>query len=170
MAPPAVLPSNQGVQQSLPLLPPASLGASHQVTQLLHGEYADKSFSLQCAITTNADKLSVICLTSMGLRAFTLNYDGKQLTEQRAPQLPDALRAEQLLNDLQLAFWPLSAIQQSWRNAGVQVTEPYPGTRRVERNGTIISEVHYSRDPWEGRVWLHQNQIGYSLYIESSVE
>jgi hypothetical protein len=153
--------------KAFPLLSPASLGSVHQVTQQLHGEYGDKSFSLQCPVSVDARKLTLICLTSMGLRAFTLNYDGHDITEQRAPQVPDALQASRLLNDLQLAFWPLSVLQQSWRSTGVEVVEPFPGTRRVMRDGKIITEVHYSSDPWQGRVWLHQNEIGYSLYIES---
>ena len=156
--------------QSLPLLSPASLGSVHQVTQQLHGEYGDKSFSLQCPVSVTDHKLTVICLTSMGLRAFTLNYDGHDITEQRAPQVPDALQASRLLNDLQLAFWPLNALQQAWRSTGVEVVEPFAGTRRVLRDGKIITEVHYSTDPWKGRVWLHQNEIGYSLYIESVSE
>src|SRR5690349_14042918 len=61
---------------SLPLLSPSSLGSSHQVTQLLHGEYADKSFALQCVVTATPQKVAIICLTSMGLRAFALTYDG----------------------------------------------------------------------------------------------
>ncbi len=153
---------------SLPLLSPSSLGSSHQVTQLLHGEYADKSFTLQCVVTATPEKVAIICLTSMGLRAFTLTYDGSNVTEQRAPQVPDALQASRLLNDLQLAFWPLNVVQHAWQTSGVEVSEPYPGTRRVTREHKIITEVHYSKDPWQGRVWLHQNELGYSLYIESS--
>jgi hypothetical protein len=155
--------------QSLPLLSPAVLSASHQVNQVLHGEYGDQSFNLRCVVTANAEKLSVICLTGMGLRAFTLTYDGKNLTEQRASQVPASLQATRLLNDLQLAFWPLNELQKSWTGAGLQVTEPYPGTRRVMRNSKIVVEVHYSSDPWQGRVWLHQNELGYGLFIESSV-
>jgi hypothetical protein len=162
--PHAVIANNQ----SLPLLSPASLQTSHQVNQVLHGEYGDRSFSLRCVVTANTEKLSVICLTGIGLRAFTLTYDGKNLNEQRAPQVPDSLQASLLLNDLQLAFWPLNALQQSWQASGLQVTEPYPGTRRVMRNDKVIVEVHYSTDPWQGRVWLHQNELGYGLFIESS--
>jgi len=153
---------------SLPLLPPATMGSTYQVTQSLHGEYGDKSFSLRCVVSVNPEKLSVICLTAMGLRAFSLSYDGQHITEQRAPQVPDSLQATRLLNDLQLAFWPLKVVQQSWQLSGVQVSEPYPGVRRAMRDNKIITEVHTSIDPWKGRVWIHQNEFGYNLYIESA--
>jgi Protein of unknown function (DUF3261) len=151
-----------------PLLSPATLGESHQVTQILHGEYGDASFTLRSVVSVDAQQLTVIGLTSMGLRAFTLKYDGEHLDEQRAPQVPAALPARQLLNDLQLAFWPLPALQQAWQIDGGELSEPYPGTRRLRKMGLLLAEVHYAADPWDGRVWLRHFDHPYSLYIDSS--
>jgi hypothetical protein len=151
-----------------PLLSPASLRQARQVSQVLRGDYAERSFTLRSVVTVNAQQLTVIGITSMGLRAFTLKYDGEHLDEQRAPQVPDALQAKQLLNDMQLAFWPLNELQNSWHTAGGEVSEPYPGTRRLQRNGVLLAEVHYASDPWNGRVWLRHFDYPYSLYIESS--
>jgi hypothetical protein len=151
-----------------PLLSPASLGQSHQISQVLRGDYAEHSFSLRSVVTVDATQLTVIGVTSMGLRAFTLKYDGEHLSEGRAPQVPDALQAKQLLNDLQLAFWPLTELQKSWHAAGGELSEPYPGTRRLYRTGTLLAEVHYASDPWHGRVWLRHFDYPYSLLIESS--
>jgi Protein of unknown function (DUF3261) len=155
-------------QSTWPLLSPASLGQSHQASQLLHGDYADHNFTLRSIVTVDAKQLTVIGVTSMGLRAFTLKYDGEQLNEERAPQVPEALQAKQLLNDFQLAFWPLAELQKSWRSAGGEVSEPYPGTRRLYRKNVLLAEVHYAADPWSGRVWLRHFDYPYSLFIESS--
>jgi len=157
-------PSNNG----LPLLAPATLGQSHQVTQLLRGEYNEQTFTLRCVITVDANQLTVIGVTSMGLRAFTLKYDGEHLSEQRAPQVPDALHEDRLLNDLQLAYWPLPVLQKSWQAQGVEVSEPYPGTRYLKRAGKLLAEVHYAADPWNGRVWLMHYDFPYKLFIETS--
>jgi hypothetical protein len=151
-----------------PLLSPASLAQTRQVSQVLRGDYAEHSFSLRSVVSVDAQQLTVIGVTSMGLRAFTLKYDGEHLSEDRVPQVPDALQARQLLNDLQLAFWPLTALQQSWRAAGGELDEPYPGTRRLHRAGVLLAEVHYASDPWNGRVWLRHFDHPYSLYLESS--
>ncbi|MGE0115891.1 MAG: DUF3261 domain-containing protein [Steroidobacteraceae bacterium] len=150
-----------------PLLSPASLGQTRQITQILRGDYGDASFKLRSVVTVDAQQLTVIGLTSMGLRAFTVKYDGQNLSEERAPQVPEALQARQLLNDLQLAFWPLPALQQAWQAAGGEVSEPYAGTRRLQRAGNLLAEVHYADDPWNGRVWLRHFDHPYSLYIES---
>lgn len=151
-----------------PLLSPSSLSQPRQVTQLLRGDYDDNSFSLRSVVTVDKQQLVVVGVTSMGLRAFTLRYDGQQLSEERASQVPAAVQSRQLLNDLQLAFWPLPVLQQVWQSAGGQVSEPYPGTRRLHRDGVLLAEVHYAADPWNGRVWLRHFDHPYSLYIEST--
>jgi hypothetical protein len=153
---------------SLPLLSPASLGQAHQASQVLRGDYGDASFSLRSVVTVDDRQLTVIGLTSMGLRAFTLKFDGQNLTEERASQVPQALQARQLLNDMQLAFWPLTALQSSWRDSGVDVSEPYTGTRRLKRGNELLAEVHYATNAWNGRVWLRHFDHPYSLFIETT--
>jgi hypothetical protein len=152
---------------SLPLLSPASLGQAHQVSQVLRGDYGDAGFTLRSVVTVDDKQLTVIGLTSMGLRAFTLKYDGQNLSEERAPQVPQALQARQLLNDLQLAFWPLTTLQATWRDSGVEVSEPYAGTRRLKRGAELLAEVHIAADAWNGRVWLRHFDHPYSLFIET---
>lgn len=150
-----------------PLLAPAALGESRQVAQLLRGEYGERTFSLRCVVTVQANQLTVIGVTGLGVRAFTLKYDGEHLSEERAPQVPDALQADRLLNDLQLAYWPLPALQKAWQAVGGEVSEPYPGTRRLQRDGQLLAEVHYATDPWNGRVWLRHFDYPYNLFIET---
>jgi hypothetical protein len=154
-----------------PLLSPASLQQTVQVTQVLRGdvgESGDQTFTLRAVVTVNAQQLTVIGLTAMGLRAFKLQYDGQNLTEERAPQVPEALDSRQLLNDLQLAYWPLPVLQAGWQAAGGEVREPWPGTRRLYRAGQLLAEVHYAADPWQGRLWLRHFDFPYSLVIEST--
>jgi hypothetical protein len=145
------------------------LGSSHQVKQILRGTYGTQDFSLQCVISAQPQLLTVVGLTALGLRAFTLKYDGQNLNEERAPQLPEFVKGSQLLNDVQLAFWPLPALQAALNPAGWEVSEPYKGTRRLQHEGRLIAEVHYAdADPWNGRAWLSNFSYGYSLYLETS--
>jgi Protein of unknown function (DUF3261) len=154
---------------SWPLLTPAALGSTKQVRQVLRGAFGGRDFNLQCVVQVQADRLTIIGVTALGLRAFTINYDGRKLDEQRAPQLPDFVSAKQLLNDLQLVFWPLNALDAALRPAGGEVVEPFAGTRRLLQQGRLLAEVHYAdADPWAGRVWLSNFAYGYSLYIETS--
>jgi predicted hotdog family 3-hydroxylacyl-ACP dehydratase len=167
-APHVNAPITVGASSAWPLLSPVSLQQTRRVTQVLRGDYADNSFTLRSVVTVDAQQLTVIGLTSMGLRAFTLKYDGHNLAEERAPQVPESLQSRQLLNDLQLAFWPLATLQQAWQAQGGAVSEPYPGTRRLHRAGVLLVEVHYAADAWNGRVWLRHFDTPYSLFIETS--
>src|SRR3546814_3823509 len=86
----------------LPLLSPASLGASLQAEQVLHVAYGSDEHSLQCVVRDDAKSLSLICLTGMGQRVFTLDYDGSDLKTWRAPFAPDAIDPQRIVADLQL--------------------------------------------------------------------
>lgn len=151
-----------------PLLPPSSV-SPHNVNQVLHAAFGDRDVQLQSILNAKPDEVTVIGVTALGLRAFTLKYNGVDLQEQRAAELPAAINGRQLLNDVQLAFWPLQALQAAWQPAGWEVSEPQSGTRRLRKQGRLIAEVHYAdADPWNGRLWLSNFAYGYSLYIEST--
>lgn len=153
---------------SWPLLAPASLGRTVSVTQTLQGERDGQRFNLQCAVTVNGASINAIGVTALGLRAFTLQYDGVQLNETRAPQVPQLLEGRRLLNDLQFVFWPLAAVQEAWQKVGGEVSEPVPGTRRLQRDGTVLAEAYYAGEPWSGRVWLRHFDYDYVLVVDST--
>ncbi len=152
---------------ALPMLAPATLGETRQVEQFLSGEFGAEVFHLRAVVTVAADKISMVGINALGMRVFSLVYDGQELHEQRQSQVPQQIEAVRLLNDLQLAFWPLGTLQTVWREAGVSVVEPYAGTRRLVRDGQLVAEVHYPATPWQGRVWIRHADVPYSLMIDS---
>jgi hypothetical protein len=154
---------------TLPLLPPASLGATHVAQQVLHVAFGAQDATINVVLTVSPQQLQVIGLNAVGMRLFTLEYDGATLKAERAPGLPEQVDPARILADLQLAYWPLPALQAAAQGSDWQITEPYAGTRRLRRGGRLIAEVHYAdRTPWEGRVWLANYEVGYSLAVQSS--
>ena len=153
---------------NLPLLPPAALGATRSVQQVLHVAYGDQGATLSAVLTVTPQNVQVIGLNAVGLRLFTLDYDGTTLKSERLPGLPEQIDPARVLADLELAFWPLTALQGALHDAGYQVTEPFARTRRLERDGKLVAEVHYAGDPWSGRLWLSNFQFGYSLAVDST--
>ncbi|HKE44761.1 MAG TPA: DUF3261 domain-containing protein [Steroidobacteraceae bacterium] len=154
--------------QSWQPLPPSTLGATRSANQRLRAAYGDQEISLDCVVNVDADHLTVIGLLPGGPRVFTVEYDGKQVSEQKSSGVPEALRPELLLNDLQLTFWPRAALQTALQNTAWRVTEPDPRTRRLTRDAKLVAEVHYaSADPWTGRAWLVNFERGYSITIDS---
>lgn len=157
---------------SMPLpqaLSPASLGQTRSLRQIVHAAYADHEATMQCVLSVDADQLRLIALGALGQRLFTLSHDGERSTIETFPPVPADLPPERLLGDIQLALWPLPVLQASLAGSGWQLSEPAPGTRRLRYEGRLIAEVHYAdSDPWNGRLWLSNFQLGYTLTVDSA--
>ncbi len=147
-----------------PMLTPASFGRSAQLDQVLHAAYGDQEASIQCLVTITPQRISMVGLTALGQRIFTLEYDGTALQAERASFAPDRVQPQRILADLQLALWPLDALQAATAAGPWRVTEPRPGLRRLRREGVLIAEVHRADAT---RLWLTQLRDGYSLDISS---
>jgi hypothetical protein len=124
--------------------------------------------TLNCVVTVKDGAMTIVGLGTMGLRVFTIKYDGESTQFETSVPIPPQLTAERLLADLQLVYWPLATLAQPLQASGWQVTEPAPGTRRLRHGNRLIAEVHYaSADPWVGRSWLVNLEHGYTLSLES---
>lgn len=153
---------------ALPPLAPATLGATRNALQVLHGAFGEHDVAFQCVVDVSPAQLTLVGLSAQGQRWFSLRHDGSTLAAEASPQAPAQLDPQRVLADLQLALWPLPALQQALAGTAWQVTEPAPATRRLRREGRLVAEVHYSgADPWQGRLWLSNFEFGYTLAIES---
>lgn len=152
------------------LLVAPNLISSRSASQVVHASYGAQSITLQCAIEVADNQLTLIALTTLGQRVYTVHYDGKQVLTDRAAFVPAGIDAQQLLTDVQLALWPLAALQPGWQRLGYELSEPFPGLRRLRQNDKIVSEVHYaSAEAWNGRLWLVNLRYGYSLTVDTTL-
>lgn len=155
-------------QSGWPPLAPATLGADRTVTQVLRAAFADREMTFNCVVKVDRERVTLVALSAIGERLFTLTFDGTKYDVQSAASVPAALQPERLLDDLQLAFWDLSTLQAALAGTPWQVTEPFAHTRRLKRAGQLVAEVHYlDSDPWTGRLWLVNFAARYSLSIDS---
>jgi hypothetical protein len=149
-------------------LPPSSLGAVRAATQRLRAAFGDQELSLDCAVSVTAESITVIGLAPAGPRVFTVSYDGRQVEAQANRAVPKALEPERLLNDLQLTLWPRQALELAFENSRWRITEPDARTRRLLRDGKLVTEVHYATaDPWTSRTWLVSFDGGYTISVDS---
>lgn len=160
-----------GVQEpsaSPPLLSPSSLGRSVGALQVVRGAFGEQEMAFQCVVEVDAQHLTVVGLSAQGQRLFSLRYDGQKLATESTALAPAGLDPQRVLADLQLALWPLAALQQSFVDTAWDLSEPAPATRRLRREGRLVAEVHYGgADPWQGLLWLSNFESAYSLSIES---
>ncbi|MDB5986546.1 MAG: hypothetical protein JWR16_1599 [Nevskia sp.] len=154
-----------------PLLSPAALDATRTATQVLNVALRARELTLQCVVQVTPQNMNLVALGPLGQRAFTLGYDGHTLTADLSPYVPKDLSPQRVLADLQLALWPLAAWQAqiAGSDSEWQVSEPRAGLRRLYHYGRLIEEVHYAdADPWNGRLWLVNLALGYTLDIQSA--
>lgn len=151
-----------------PLVPPASLGGERVVNQVVRAAFGERELTFNCVVTVKNGAMTLVGLSAVGVRLFTIRYDGKAVQSEATVAIPGGFAPERLLADLQLVFWPLASLQEPMRAAGWELSEPAPGTRRLRRGGKLIVEAHYSsEDAWSGRSWLANFEYGYSLQIDS---
>jgi hypothetical protein len=165
----ATPPKPVGVQTWSPL-PPASLGKPVTVTQVLRGAFGGREATLNCVVSVQPSKLLIVGTTAVGVRAFTVEFDGAAIQASAQPGMPQSFSGERLLNDVQLAYWPLAVLTAALDGTQWKVTEPASGTRRLRYGERLVAEVHYSEpaaDPWQGRIWIVNLQYGYTLQLDS---
>src|SRR6185369_6422331 len=115
-APPVAHPAtgaNTAPPAHTPLAPPDAVGV-RSAAQVIHAAYGAKSIVLRTAIEVTAGKLEVVGVTATGQRVFTARYDGETIDARKSPFVPDKLDPERVLADMQLALWPLSAVQAAF--------------------------------------------------------
>ena len=147
-------------------LAPAALGAAFSVQQHLRVERGGRSDELDAALEVDAAHLELVGL-AFGQRVLTLHYDGRELTSWRHVMLPSQVRADDVLEDLQLALWPAAAIQQALP-AGWRIEEQ--GLQRTLFSGDApVAQIAYSGLPrWSGTVVLDNLRYHYRLTIQTA--
>jgi hypothetical protein len=162
-----------GCENSLPRggriglkLPPSALGASVNVQQHLTVDRDGRADELDAALEIDSERVDLVGLV-LGQRVLALHYDGKRLETWRHPMMPEALRGEDVLEDLQLTLWPVEEISDALP-AGWRIEES--GQRRtILEKDTPVTVIHYTTQPrWSGTVELQNLRFRYRLTIRTA--
>ena len=121
---------------------------------------------LDLALEVDPAHVELVCL-AFGQRVLSLNYDGKQITSWRHIMLPRQVKAEDVLEDMQLTLWPLEAIRQALP-PGWQIEDR--DLRRILTAGDeVVTEISYtSMPPWSGSVKLENHRLHYTLTVQTA--
>lgn len=147
-------------------LPMAQLGATFSVQQHLTVERAGHTNELDVALEASPESLDMVGL-AFGQRVLSMRYDGNAISSWRHPMLPPQVRAEDVLEDLQLSLWPVDAIARAlpagWR------LEEQGLHRTLYREGEVVATIAYSGTPrWSGTAVLDNKRYQYKLTILSA--
>lgn len=100
-------------QISFPLLSPASYGGSLSITQLAEISVNGKTHELLFQVEISSTRIIIVGLLTSGTRVFTISYDGVLIKSDGINSVLEQIKPEYLMADLQLSFWPLSAIENA---------------------------------------------------------
>lgn len=143
-------------------LAPAALGEELSLQQKLHFRFGAQQRELDALLEVDASEVR-LAVQALGQTGVSLRWDGSELTQQRASWLPEAVRGERVLDDLQFVLWPADAIRAAlppgWR------LEEQAGVRRLLHGDTVWLSV----TPVDiFHVKLENFAERYSLEIESA--
>jgi uncharacterized protein YbdZ (MbtH family) len=148
---------------SLPTLQlaPAALGHELAVQQRLHFQFGSQQRDLDALLEVDAQEVR-LAVQAMGQSGVRLQWDGRELHEQRAAWLPPAVRSARVLDDLQFALWPTDAVRAA-----------LPAAWQVSDDGVVRRLSHAGQD-WlvltrlsPQRLQLQNRAEGYQLEIET---
>ncbi len=154
-----------GCQLLAPAAPPlaAPLHSEHQLEHLLTLTRGDKQLRLRCVLETGNGETRVVALNEAGLVLVQMRQNAQGLTVHRSALLPDTFPAKQVMADIQLIFWPVSAIQATLPTAWSLGVEG--DSRTLYHNDQPVTQVHYQGSPWQTPSALNNLRYRYQLTL-----
>lgn len=147
-------------------LPPPGISPAVSSQQLLTGSFNGQTQSLLVMLNADAHKVTLAGLSSVGIRLFLATYDETGIHTEQSIVVPQLPPASQVLADVMLSHWPISAWQPQLPK-GWTLTDT--GDRRALRNasGKLVTEIVYlqrkgKREP----ISIEQHVFKYHITIQ----
>ena len=147
-------------------LPPPGISPAVSSQQLLTGSFNGQTQSLLVMLNADAHKVTLAGLSSVGIRLFLATYDEAGIHTEQSVVMPQLPPASQVLADVMLSHWPISAWQPQLPK-GWTLTDT--GDRRALRNasGKLVTEIVYlqrkgKREP----ISIEQHVFKYHITIQ----
>jgi hypothetical protein len=147
-------------------LAPSALGESVSLQQHLTVERGGRIDELDAALEIDPQRIEMVGL-AFGQRVLSINYDGKEMSSWRHLMLPKQVRADDVLEDMQLTLWPAAAIAAAlpdgWR------IEETGGVRKLFLKDELVATITYAAQPrWSGTIVMDNLRYKYKLTIQSA--
>lgn len=147
-------------------LPPPGISPAVSSQQLLTGSFNGQTQSMLVMLNADAHKVTLAGLSSVGIRLFLATYDETGIHTEQSIVVPQLPPASQVLADVMLSHWPISAWQPQLPK-GWTLTDT--GDRRELRNasGKLVTEIVYlqrkgKREP----ISIEQHVFKYHITIQ----
>lgn len=150
---------------TIPLLKP--IAPARRVIQNINVQWQENEANLLCVLELNQHRIAIAGLTPQGMSLFNLSYDGNTLDMTQSPLLPKQVSPENIVKDVQLAFWPVDLIQKQlstpWRLVATDKQ------RHLFAGNQLIAEVNVLKTGanWPETIELINHRFQYKLLINN---
>jgi len=157
--------SNIERDESIPMAAP--IDPPRHIVQQLSAYWSNRQETLLCVLELDKKHIAIAGLSIDGISLFNLSYDGKTISLDKSPLLPDTFSPEFIIKDLQLVYWPLNLLQKllprQWHLTADNTH------RRLYFNNELLTEVDYVKPDaqWAKAVIVTNYRYHYSLNIKT---
>jgi hypothetical protein len=147
-------------------LPAPGISPAVNSQQLLTGSFNGKTQSLLVMLNADDKKIALAGLSSIGIRLFLVTYEKTGLHTEQSIVVPQLPPASQVLADVMLSHWPLSAWQPQLPRGW---TLQDRGDKRELRNakGALITDITYiQRKGRREPISIEQHAFKYHITIQ----
>ena len=174
LTPQSATPVVQITQQEQVSLPtPGDLGYSLTASQLIEATWNSdeqkRTEQLPVQLQVSNDKLVLAGFSSWGTRILSLNYQDDEITTEVLSGLGGVLPPpEQVLFNLMITLWPVSAWEAPLNKVRWQIIDNYNTRAIFDNSGKKVIDIQYSnKDRLSGDIVFHHLIDNYTIKIKT---
>jgi len=151
-------------------LPLPHLAKPYHDQQLLTFNYNDQQNSLITLVHADTNTLTVVGLSTLGIRLFKIEYHDNAITTEQNIFIKELPSAAQILSDIMLSIWPVEAWQAKLPK-GWQLVDSNLHRQLIDNTGQIIIDIEYLQQPLSQKIHqpahIKHNIFDYQITIKS---
>ncbi len=152
-------------QVDFELMHPKSFGQSLSIVQSLEVIYKGETQQLLAQLEITPLKMTLVGMSPMGNRLFTVIWNGRSLHDKHLSQWPLPFEPKHILADVQLALWNDISSQKELTIVEDNSTKM---TRMIHGNGKALMRIKYNTRPfWHGKILVEHLERNYKLKIQT---
>ncbi|WCP69607.1 DUF3261 domain-containing protein [Vibrio tubiashii] len=160
-------------QEQVNLPTPSDLGYSLTASQLIEATWNSnkqkRTEQLPVQLQVSGDKLVLAGFSSWGTRILSLNYQDDEITTEVLSGLGGVLPPpEQVLFNLMITLWPVSAWEAPLNKVRWQIIDNYNTRAIFDNSGKKVIDIQYSnKDRLSGDIIFHHLIDNYTITIKT---